>query len=230
MPEGPGDSAQAAAPSRHAAPAGVLSGPIVPTLLRLALPTVVVLVIQTLVGVTETYFVSYLGTQALAGVALVFPVLMLMQMMSNGGIGGGVSSAVARALGADRRADAQALVWHAIVLACGLGVVFMAAAIAGGPALYRAMGGAGESLAAALTYSNIVFAGSVPLWIVALLSSVLRGAGNVRVPALITLAGAVILVPLSPALIFGWGIFPRLGIAGGGVAVVAYYLLAVLML
>jgi Na+-driven multidrug efflux pump len=59
---------------------------------------------------------------------------------------------------------------------------------------------------------------------------VLRGAGNVRVPALVTLAGAVILVPLSPALIFGWGPFPRLGIAGGGVAVVIYYLLAVSML
>jgi len=68
-------------------------------MLRLALPTIIVLVVQTLVGVAETYFVSFLGTAALAGVALVFPVLMLMQMMSYGAIGGGVSSAVARALG-----------------------------------------------------------------------------------------------------------------------------------
>jgi putative MATE family efflux protein len=155
---------------------------------------------------------------------------MLMQMMSNGGIGGGVSSAVARALGANRRADAEALVWHTIILACGFGVVFTAAAIAGGPLLYRAMGGAGETLAAALTYSNMVFAASVPLWIVALLSSVLRGTGNVKVPALVTLVGAGILVPLSPALIFGWGPFPRLGVAGGGAAVVIYYVLAALML
>ena len=84
----------------HQAPLGVLAGPIIPTMLRLALPTIVVLVVQTLVGVAETYFVSFLGTDALAGVTLVFPVLMLMQMMSNGGIGGGVASAVARALGA----------------------------------------------------------------------------------------------------------------------------------
>jgi Na+-driven multidrug efflux pump len=80
-------------------------------MLRLALPTITVLVAQALVGVAETYFVSFLGTEALAGVALVFPVLMLVQMMSNGGIGGGVASAVARALGADRDADAQALAW-----------------------------------------------------------------------------------------------------------------------
>jgi putative MATE family efflux protein len=211
-------------------PAGVLAGAIVPTMLRLAWPTVVVLVVQTLVGVAETYFVSFLGTNALAGVALVFPVLMLMQMMSNGGIGGGVSSAVARALGAGRKDDADALVWHAIVLAAAFGLIFTAAAFTGGPALYQAMGGTGPVLGAALTYSTIVFAGSIPIWIVALLSAALRGAGNVKVPALVILAGVFILLPLSPALIFGWGPFPRLGVAGGAAAVVLYYLVAVAML
>jgi putative MATE family efflux protein len=211
-------------------PPGVLSGPIMPTMLRLALPTVAVLVVQTLVGVAETYFVSFLGTDALAGVALAFPVVMLMQMMSNGGIGGGVSSAVARALGANRRADADALVWHAIVLACVFGIVFAAAAILGGPLLYRAMGGAGSALTAALTYSGVVFSGAIPIWITALLSSALRGAGNVKVPAFVILAGAVILLPLSPAMIFGWGPFPRLGVAGAGAAVVIYYVLAALAL
>jgi putative MATE family efflux protein len=216
--------------STRIAPPNVLSGPIIPTLLHLALPTIVVLVVQTLVGVAETYFVSSLGTASLAGAALVFPVLMLMQMMSNGGIGGGVASAVARALGANRPADAEALVWHAMVLAGGSGLVFTVAAIGGAPLLYRAMGGTGQTLAAAIAYSNTLFAGSVPLWMVALLSSVLRGAGNVKVPAFITFAGAVVLIPLSPALIFGWGPLPRLGVAGGGAAVVLYYTLAALML
>jgi putative MATE family efflux protein len=219
----------ALSPERRVLP-GVLSGPITPVMLRLALPTIVVLVVQTLVGVAETYFVSFLGTDALAGVTLVFPVLMLMQMMSNGGIGGGVSSAVARALGANRRADANALIWHAIILACAFGFIFMAAALLGGPILYRAMGGTGRTLTVALTYSGVVFAGSIPIWITALLSSVLRGAGNVKVPALVIFSGAVILVPLSPALIFGWGPFPRLGVAGGGTAVVIYYMLATLVL
>lgn len=217
-------------PLARKTPPGVLDGPIVSTMLRLAGPTVVVLVVQTLVGVVETYFVSFLGTDALAGVALVFPILMLMQMMSNGGIGGGVSSAVARALGAGRRSDAQALIWHAVVLAGLLGLAFTAAAVLGGPALYRAMGGEGQALAAALTYSNIVFAGSIPLWIVALLSSALRGAGEMKLPALVSLAGVVVLVPLSPALIFGWGPFPQLGVAGAGTAVVVYYVVAALML
>src|SRR5262249_38735289 len=111
-----------------------------------------------------------------------------------------------------------------------LGLLFTAGAIAGGHGLYRAMGGTDETLTAALGYSNIVFAGSVPLWIVALLSSALRGAGDVKTPARITLAGAAILLILSPALIFGWGPLPRLGIAGAGASVVIYYVLAAVAL
>jgi len=208
----------------------LLDGPIVPGMLRLAAPTVVVLALQTFVGVAETYFVSFLGTDALAGVTLVFPILMLMQMTSNGGVGGGVASAISRTLGAGRRAAAESLVWHSVIIATVLGLAFTGVALAGGPALYRAMGGRGQTLAAALTYSAIVFAGSVPLWIVALLSSALRGAGEVKVPAIVSLAGVVVLIPLSPALIFGWGPFPRLGVAGGGAAVVVYYLGAAAML
>lgn len=208
----------------------ILAGPILPTLLRLAVPTTVVLVAQTLVGVIETYFIGLLGTEALAGVSLVFPVLMLMQMMSNGGLGGGVASAIARALGAGRSDDADALVWHAIVIACIFGGLFSLALIWGGPWLYHTMGGRGQALEAALLYSGVVFAGSIPIWITALLSSALRGAGNMQVPAMVTLGGFVLLIPLSPVLIFGWGPFPQLGVAGGGAAVLIYYLLAMLVL
>lgn len=71
-------------PRSDATRATLLTGPILPTLLRLALPTMVVLVAQTAVNIAEAYYVGFLGTDALAGVALVFPVVMLMQMMSGG--------------------------------------------------------------------------------------------------------------------------------------------------
>ncbi len=87
----------------------LLQGPIAPRLIGLAFPILIVLAVQTLVSVAETYFVGFLGDDALAGVALVFPILMLMTMMSNGGIGGGVASAIARAIGAGRMRDAEAL-------------------------------------------------------------------------------------------------------------------------
>jgi len=53
------------------------------------------------------------------------------------------------------------------------------------------------------------------------LASVIRGTGNMLVPALAVSAGVVLLVPLSPCLIFGLGPFPALGIEGAGIAVVS---------
>jgi MATE family, multidrug efflux pump len=208
----------------------MLDGPVLPTLLKLALPTVVVLVVQTLVGVAETYFVSFLGTEAIAGVSLVFPIFMLMQMMSNGGIGGGVASSIARAIGADRVAEAEALALNALVLAVVFGVSFAGTEWLFGEAVYRLLGGQAGALGAALEYGHIVFLGAVFVWIVSLLAAALRGAGNTVAPAAVILLGVFVLLPLSPALIFGWGPFPKLGVAGAGVAVVVYYLVGSIIL
>jgi len=118
-------------------------------------------------------------------------------------MGGGISSAIARALGADRRADAEALVVHALTIAVGFGLLFMLAVLGGGHWLYSAMGGSGASLAAALTYSNVLFSGAILIWVFNSLASVIRGTGNMAVPAVVTFAGALVLIPLSPCLIFG---------------------------
>lgn len=210
-------------PRNDATRAAILTGAILPTLLKLALPTMVVLLAQTAVNIAEAYYVGYLGTDALAGVAMVFPVFMLMTMMSNGGIGSGVASAVARAVGADRKQDADALVFHAIIIAIIFGAIFTLGTIRGGPILYRALGGRSEALNAALQYSNYLFAGAIPVWIVNLQAAALRGSGNVKVPAMVTLVGALVLIPASPLLIFGFGPVPRLGIQGAGIAFAAYY-------
>jgi putative MATE family efflux protein len=201
----------------------LLEGPIGPALLRLAFPNVVLTMVQASIGLIETYFVAKLGTDALAGMALVFPVLMLIQMMSAGGMGGGISSAVARTLGAGRREAADALVWYAVAIALALGLLTTLAACLGGPPLYGAMGGRDGSLTAALVYSNTIFAGAALIWLFNSLANVLRGTGNMVLPAAVTCIGAAILVPLSAALILGLGPLPRLGIAGGAAAVLAYY-------
>lgn len=225
------DQARERAPDpRTRAREAMLHAPVLPTMLKLALPTIAVLFAQTSVGVAEAYYVSFLGTDAIAGVTLVFPVFMLMTMTSNGGIGGGVASAIARAIGADRRQDADALVTHALALAVAFGLAFTAGTLLLGPMLYRALGGEGAALAAALAYSAFVFIGAVPIWIVALISAALRGAGNVKIPAIVTLVGAGVVVALSPALIFGVGPLPRLGIAGAGTAVSLYYTAATVVL
>src|SRR5438128_8831606 len=99
----------------------LLHGPIVLLLLRMAWPNVLIMFAQAATGLIETYWVGKLGTDALAGMALVFPGVMLMQMISAGAMGGGISSAIARALGAGRRDEADSLVMHALVITVALG-------------------------------------------------------------------------------------------------------------
>ena len=199
----------------------LLEGRIVPTLLRMAWPNVLVMLAQAATGLIETWFISRLGTDALAGMALVFPGFMMMQMLSAGAVGGGISSAIARALGSGRRDDADALVMHAIIVNVSLGLLFTFLFIAFGPQLYRAMGGEEASLQAALDYSNIAFAGAALVWFMNALASALRGTGNMLVPSLAVCLGVVLLVPLSPVLIFGFGPVPAMGIAGGAIAVLS---------
>src|SRR5687768_5390647 len=111
----------------------LLEAPIAGTLLRLAWPNVAVMLVQASTGLIETWWVSRLGLDALAGMALVFPMLMMMQMLSAGAMGGGISSAIARALGAGRRDDADALVLHALVVNLALGAAFAVPMLVFGP-------------------------------------------------------------------------------------------------
>ena len=208
----------------------LLHAPLLPLLLSLAAPNIAVMLAQSSTGLIETYFVGKLGTDALAGMAAVFPGYMLMTMMSSGAMGGGISAAIARALGAGRRADADALVLHAVLINLGFGLAFTLAALLGGRWLYTIFGLSGPSLEAAMAYSNIAFGGSTLLWVFNALASAIRGTGNMALPAKVIIGGVVVLVPISPCLIFGLGPFPALGVAGGAVALVLYYSIGTLVL
>jgi putative MATE family efflux protein len=202
----------------------LLSAPIVPTLARLSAPGVLLVLFQSMVSVGDTYFVGRLGTPPLAGLALVFPLIMLLQMTSAGAMGGGVSSAIARALGAGDAAAARQLVVHALVIAAGMGVGFSIVVLAFGSLLYGLLGGSGETLAHAVSYSNIVFAGAITVWMANTLSSVLRGTGNMLAPALTLIGAALIHLPLSATLV------ARIGIAGAGIAYVTTFGIAALVM
>jgi len=196
----------------------LLEGRILPTLLRLSAPNVLNLL--ALVGLItfDALFVGQLGSQALAGLTLVFPWMMLMQHTAASGMGGAVSSAIARALGAGRRDVADALATHALALTLALACIFSIAMLAGGPVLYRSMGGRGEVLAAALSYSNVVFAGSLSVCALNLLGNVVRGTGNMSFPATVIVGSVLAHILISPVLIFGWGPFPKLGVTGAALA------------
>ncbi|HXJ78454.1 MAG TPA: MATE family efflux transporter [Candidatus Methylomirabilis sp.] len=208
----------------------LLEGPVALTLLRLAAPNVAVMMLQAAVTTLDGVFVGWLGREALAGISLVFPLVMLMQTMSAGGMGGGVASAIARALGAGRRADADALAVHAMLIAGVMAALFTGCFIAGGPAIYRAMGGHDTALESALAYSRVVFGGALVYWLFNTLGSIVRGSGNMALPATVMTAVSLIYLCVAPGLVLGWGIFPRLGIRGVGVASLLSFSLGVTIL
>jgi putative MATE family efflux protein len=222
--------ARGAAPALSAHTRLLLEGPVTPTLLRLAAPNVLVMVLQAVVSTLDAVFVGWLGSDALAGVSVVFPLVMLMQTMSAGGMGGGVASAVARALGGGRRADADALVVHALVIALVMSALFTLGLELAGPALYHSMGATGPVLDSAVVYSRVLFGGAVAYWLFNTLGSAIRGTGNMAVPASVMVASGGLYLVLSPALILGWGPLPRLGIAGAAVASVTSFSLGLLAL
>ena len=110
---------------RATAVQNILEAPVAPTLLGLAAPNVLAVAMMTAVTFADAWFVGFLGTADLASLALVFPFLTLMQMMAGGSVGGGTTSAVARALGADDVTRAESIAWHAVVLAALMSVVYM---------------------------------------------------------------------------------------------------------
>lgn len=202
------------------APAGnpLLTGPILPTLLRLATPNVISMVMAVLVGIAETWVIGSLGTAPLAAMALVFPFAMLTGMMSAGAMGGGVSSAISRALGAGDLARATTLAQHAALIGLLAGLVYTALMLAAGPALYRLLGGRELILSLAIDYAALLFSGAVLIWLMNCLASILRGTGNMRVPSAVLLASAALQMVLAVALGLGPGPLPRLGMAGVALA------------
>ena len=204
----------------------LLSTPVLPIILRLSAPGVLLVAFQTMVSIGDTYFVGRLGTVPLAGLALVFPMLMLLHMTSAGAMGGGVSSAMARALGAGDRATARRIVVHALVIAAAMGAVFTLLLVALGQPLYRMLGADHETLGHALAYSNVVFAGAILVWVANTFSAILRGTGNTLIPALVMVITATLHLPLSGSLVLGWGSVPSIGIAGAAIAYVMTFGLA----
>lgn len=198
----------------------MLSRPALPLILAMAAPNAIAFLVQGTVSMTEVWFVGHLGTEALAAIALMFPALMLMQMLANGAIGGALSSSVARALGRGRKDQAEALIWHGIVIALVAAGLFWLVWWLGGTALLHQLDVTPAVIAEALAYGHILFAGCVALWLMGIIAAVYRGMGEMRFPAVVMVLGALIQIPLSGALMLGWSGLPRLGLAGAAISVV----------
>lgn len=201
--------------SGSASPANpLLSGPILPTLLRLTLPNLAAMLVAALVAIFETVYVGVLGTTPLASIALVFPLIMLMQMLSAGAMGGGVSSAISRALGAGNEARAASLAVHALTIGTLAGLFFSVTFVVFAREILGTLGGSGDVLEGATAYAHVALAGALAIWLLNTLASIVRGTGNMRVPSLTLLVASAVQIALGGILGLGLGPVPRFGLVG----------------
>src|SRR3954452_15780908 len=207
--DSPLDAAPVSAPANS-----LQTSPILPTLLRLAFPNAVAMVGSALVTIAETSYIGRLGTEPLAAIALVFPFAMLAQMMSAGAMGGGVSSAISRALGAGERDRAATLALHATIIGICGGLFFTAMMLLFGRQFFALLGGRGGVLEQACNYSQVLFSGSIAIWLVNTLASVLRGTGDMRLPSAALIGTALVQIVIGGT--FGLGLFgmPQFGMRG----------------
>jgi putative MATE family efflux protein len=198
------------APAKNA----LVDGPILRTLLWLAWPNVIALSAGTCVVIAETSYIGRLGVESLAAIALVFPIVILTMTMSGGAMGGGVASAIARAIGAGDTERASALASHALLIGVCFGATFMLGMLIFGTKLLEVLGGRGNVLAQAVAYSQIFFGGAVLPWLMNSMAAILRGTGNMKLPSAMILNSAVCQIILGGTLGLGLGPIPQFGMRG----------------
>jgi len=211
------------APKRNA----LLDGPILPTLLGLAWPNITAFSAATCVVIAETSYIGRLGVESLAAIALVFPCVMLTMTMSGGAMGGGVASAIARAIGAGDRDRASTLASHALLIGICFGLIFMFGMLIFGQALLELLGGRGNVLEQATAYMQIFFGGAVLPWLMQTMAGVLRGTGNMKLPSLLMFSSAVCQIVLGGTLGLGLGPIPAFGMRGVAAGSLTAYLISV---
>lgn len=217
-------TARRGASSASATQAGLLALPPLRAVARLAVPTTLVMLVAALSNVLYTWYVSRLGPDAIAAVSLVFPLSLVAITAMNSGIGGGSASAISRALGAGDEARADAAAEHGLVLSVVIGLAFAALMLAAARTVFGWMGGKGAVLDQAVPFARIVFGGATITFLSGMFDSILRGEGNVRVPAIWSTASLLLQMAITPLLVFRAG----LGLRGAAVATIASQALAML--
>lgn len=213
-----------------AAASPLLTAPLGPTILRMAAPNMIAMLVTTFTAMAEAWYVGQIGIESLAGLALAFPMMMLVAMLSAGSFGGTITGAVARRLGAGDRPGAEVIAFHAIVLVLMLALACAAVFLLGGRWIYSMLGGSGAVLDQALAYSNVLFAGVVSMWLANAMAAIVRATGHMKVSATCLVAGSVLQVVSAGVLVFGLGTFPKLGVAGAAAGIIVGFSFAALLL
>ena len=197
----------------------LLEGNVGSHLVQLTLPMVLGVFSVIAFSLTDTYFVAQLGTHEIAAMSFTFPVVMVLNSIAMG-LGTGVSSVIARAIGEGNRRQVQQMTTDSLTLSLLIVGIFAGLGFSTINPLFSALGADSNILPLVRDYMSIWYLGIVFLVVPIVGNSAIRASGNTAVPSLIMIIAAVVNIGLDPILIFGWGSVPALGIRGAALATV----------
>jgi len=199
--------------------AALTDGPIGPALVRLSVPMLVGILSMMAFNLVDTYFVSRMGTVALAAMALTFPVVMVIGTFTLG-LGVGAMAVISQGIGRGRTTDIRRSATDALTLAGLCAVVLTVAGIASVEPLFRMLGATDEMMPYVRQYMLVWYPG-IMFYVVPIIgNNIIRATGDTLTPSIVMVFGVVLNAVLDPVFIFGAGSIPAMGMAGAALATV----------
>ena len=199
-----------------------------PLIFSMALPAIISMLINALYNIVDSIFVAQYSQSALAAVSLVFPLQSLVIAIGVG-TGVGVNSLIARRLGEKRQLHAESAAGHGIMLSVIGGVAFLLIGFVLANPFLAAFKPGEEILTQAQQYSHIAVGLSIFVMISIMCEKIQQSTGNMIIPMVQGLVGAIINIILDPLLIFGIGPFPEMGVQGAALATVIGQIIGMLI-
>ena len=190
-----------------------------PLIFSMALPAMLSMIINALYNIVDSIFVAQYSQSALAAVSLVFPLQTLVVAIGVG-TGVGVNSLISRRLGEKRQLHADSAAEHGIALSVIGGIVFLVLGFGLSGVFVNAFGATEDVSVQAVQYSHIAVGLSIFVMISMMCEKVQQSTGNMIIPMLQGLTGAIVNIILDPLMIFGIGPFPEMGVSGAALATV----------
>lgn len=203
-------------------------GSITKNILRLAWPMMIGMFFQTLFNVVDAIYLGRYSAEAIAAVSLSFPVIFLIIAVA-AGVGIGVTSLIARQLGAKKKIDADNTAEHGILMGGVIAVLVTIFGLALSRPLFAYIGASDVLMPLVLEYVKIIFGGSIFMFAAFMVNSILRGEGDTKTPMKIMLVATITNIVIDPIFIFGFGLVPEMGVRGAAIATILSRALSAIM-
>ena len=191
--------------------------PIGKLILSMSWPAILSMLTQAIYNVVDSFFVSYLGEEALAAVTYIFPFQFMMISVAVG-TGVGINSLIARRLGARRYEEANLAASHGYRLAFFSWIPFLIIGLFLADPLMRVMTDTPYIVENGADYLSLIMIGSLMVIVQCVTEKILQATGNMIVPMLCGLLGGITNIIMDPLMIFGIGPFPEMGVLGAAIA------------